>query len=103
MHKSLLLLSTGLLATALSATAFAGDKPERCDAHAKKKNPVERLDADKDGNVSHDEFMANAEERFSKLDANSDGVIQKEEFVKAKKDYKDKKKDKMKAKESAKQ
>ena len=40
-----------------------------------------RLDADKDGKVSHDEFMAPYEKQFKEVDANSDGLWMKEEYI----------------------
>jgi hypothetical protein len=40
-----------------------------------------RLDTDKDGRVSHDEFMAPYEKEFNETDANKDGFWTKEEYV----------------------
>jgi Ca2+-binding EF-hand superfamily protein len=36
---------------------------------------VARLDTDKDGKVSRQEFLARQSEMFSKVDANSDGFV----------------------------
>ena len=41
---------------------------------------MEKMDADKNGEISKDEWNKHHEEMFSKLDANSDGKITKEEF-----------------------
>jgi len=41
----------------------------------------ERLDANKDGSLSQQEFMAASVMRFSKTDTNADGVITEEELV----------------------
>ncbi|MES1198851.1 MAG: hypothetical protein ABUS48_02615 [Pseudomonadota bacterium] len=40
---------------------------------------VERADANHDGNISRDEFLAGPIERFNRLDANHDGVISADE------------------------
>ncbi len=40
---------------------------------------LKRMDADGDGNVTYEEFMSQARERFSKIDENDDGVVTKEE------------------------
>ena len=39
-----------------------------------------RLDTDKDGKISHDEFMAPYEKEFKETDANNDGFWTKEEY-----------------------
>lgn len=79
-------LITGLALAA--ATTFAGI------AHAEKAAPegkpqgrpgIEKLDLDKDGKVTREEFEAagreRAEKAFAKLDANGDASISKEEFL----------------------
>lgn len=84
-------LITGLALAA--ATAFAGM------AHAEKpasegkphgRPGIEKIDLDKDGKVTREEFEAagreRAEKAFAKLDANGDGTITKEEFLAAKPD-----------------
>jgi hypothetical protein len=40
-----------------------------------------RLDADKDGRISHDEFMSPYEKEFKETDANNDGFWTKEEYT----------------------
>ncbi|ESQ79882.1 EF-hand domain-containing protein [Asticcacaulis sp. YBE204] len=40
----------------------------------------EKLDANRDGVVSRDEFRRQADERFDKLDANKDGKLSREEI-----------------------
>lgn len=81
MNKSLLLVSAGLLATALSAGVYADqDKDAKRCEHHKKGSYMTRLDTNKDGVVSREEYVANAEKRFSKLDANNDGMIDKDEM-----------------------
>jgi hypothetical protein len=39
-----------------------------------------RLDTDKDGKISHDEFMRPYEKEFKETDANNDGFWTKEEY-----------------------
>jgi hypothetical protein len=41
---------------------------------------IEKLDTDKDGNISKAEFMADAEKHFDNLDANHDGMVSKDEI-----------------------
>lgn len=38
-----------------------------------------RVDANKDGQIDLDEYLAHAQERFNKLDADSNGYVSKEE------------------------
>lgn len=40
---------------------------------------MQRMDKDGDGKVSKAEFVAGAEERFTKMDTNSDGFLTKED------------------------
>jgi len=48
------------------------------------KPPLRSLDANHDGRVSKDEFLAGAKKRFAKADANRDGVISAQEAKAAK-------------------
>jgi Ca2+-binding EF-hand superfamily protein len=41
----------------------------------------ERLDANKDGSLSQEEFMAASINRFAKTDTNADGIITEEELI----------------------
>jgi Ca2+-binding EF-hand superfamily protein len=100
MKKLLTLFSVALLLPLLSGIAYAGKDAEHCDSD-KKKSYMQKLDTNADGNVSREEFLANAEARFAKLDANGDGAIQKEEFKKKHKDMKEKRMEMKKSKESA--
>lgn len=79
MKKSLLLFSTGVLASVLSLGAYAGKDGEHCDYH-KKGGHMAKMDTNDDGMVSRDEFVAVAGTHFDQLDTNGDGVIDKEEF-----------------------
>jgi uncharacterized low-complexity protein len=40
---------------------------------------MKRMDADGDGNVTHDEFMKGHDAKFKSMDANDDGVIDSSE------------------------
>jgi Ca2+-binding EF-hand superfamily protein len=51
---------------------------ERMREHMQKK--LQETDANSDGQISRDEFMAQAEARFKKADADGNGQITKEEF-----------------------
>jgi len=44
---------------------------------------LNRMDANKDGKISHDEFMAPHEKRFKEDDINNDGFLNKDELRKA--------------------
>lgn len=46
-----------------------------------------RADADKDGRVSQQEFIARATERFQRLDANGDGFLTKDEAASGRKHH----------------
>lgn len=85
------LLSTVFVAALLAAPAFAGDGCKGCEkaAAAACEKHFTELDADKDGALSKEEFLAckkcddNAKkaEMFAKFDANKDGKVSKEEFA----------------------
>lgn len=93
----LVLTLTALLMSASLAMAAEGDKPKKPEGgkpgEGKRPNPEEifkKLDANADGSVSKDEFLASprakqdpakAEEHFSHVDKDGDGKLSKEEFV----------------------
>jgi hypothetical protein len=93
----LILTLTALFVGASLALAAEGDKPKRPaeggKGDAKKFNPEEifkRLDANSDGSVSKDEYLAGprakqdpakAGENFTRLDKDKDGKLTKEEFT----------------------
>jgi Ca2+-binding EF-hand superfamily protein len=56
--------------------SFAQAPSERGERLAAK---FDTIDTDNDGKISHDEYMANCEERFKLLDTNNDGFLTKEE------------------------
>lgn len=59
-------------------TSFAeGVEGKGCSGH--KGKMFEKTDANGDGVISHEEFLAKAEERFKMMDADGDGKITKEE------------------------
>ena len=93
---------TTSLATVVAITLMGSALCQAEDAPKKAPNPqqqFEKLDADKNGSVSSDEFKANAkdpakaEQQFAKLDADKNGSLSLEEFSasKAKKPKKPKK------------
>jgi hypothetical protein len=87
----LILTLTALLVTA--SLALAADEPKKGDGKEGKRNPEEffkRLDANSDGSISKDEYMAGprakqdpakAGENFGKLDKDKDSKLTKEEFL----------------------
>ena len=50
--------------------------------HMHRKAHCDAMDIDKDGKVSHDEYMAKCEKRFKAMDTNHDGFLTKEECCK---------------------
>lgn len=78
MKKPLTWFSAGVLVVSLSGAAYAGEDKDRCEWHGK--GPMAHMDANNDGNISHEEFINSAEQHFGKLDKNGDGVISKDEF-----------------------
>lgn len=91
--KKLFVLS--LSALALSAPAALAE-----DGHAHKSRMIEKLDTDKDGVVSKEEFDKANNERFVKIDADSDGKITQDEAQKAKDAWRAHMKDRREAKET---
>lgn len=63
---------------ALSRDAFFHMKEKRADAANKRR--FERLDTNKDGKVTFEEFKARENKMFARMDTNKDGVISKEEM-----------------------
>lgn len=53
---------------------------------------MDKIDTNKDGQVSKDEFMKAQEERFASMDANGDGQISKDEFKAKRKEMSEKRK-----------
>jgi len=62
------LLAAAFGSTLLAAPAFAQDAPRGG-------GMFERLDANKDGVITKDEFMAEVATRFARLDTNKDGKV----------------------------
>lgn len=84
-RKDLLLgaVAAGLLLSGITAPAFAAKGEGRQgQRHAAM---IERLDADKDGKVSLDEFKANVSATFKTFDADGNGQVTKDE-IKARRD-----------------
>jgi hypothetical protein len=73
---------TGALALSMlvpAAAAFAGHH-EHGEMGEDHKSKAYKVDTNKDGMVSKDEFMAAHEKRFEKIDADSDGALSREEL-----------------------
>lgn len=67
-----LILAGALASTLLGGSAFAGqDRPAR--------DPFARADANGDGVITRDEYLAEVDARFAKMDANKDGKISADE------------------------
>lgn len=78
--KELLLgaVAAGLLLTGASAPAFAAKGEGK--HHQRHAAMIERLDADKNGKVSLDEFKTNAAAAFKAFDADGNGQVTKDEI-----------------------
>lgn len=72
-------LLLGLLATSLVHAAEA-DGSRRQMMQQRMQQYFQQMDANGDGKISHDEYMANAERQFQRLDANHDGAISQDEL-----------------------
>lgn len=84
----IVLISTSFLG--LSGIVYAGHhdagevdlKEHKGKAHHHKKSPqrmLKKVDVNQDGKVDLNEFLAHAEQRFTKMDLNSDGFLTLEE------------------------
>lgn len=87
--KKLALLTTALL-TLTAGSVYAEDTGS---VDGEKKGMQHRLDTDGDGVVSKAEFLAHAEERFSKIDQDGSGDISKGEGKAAHKKMRERKKE----------
>ena len=79
-HSKLALASLAAAALTFSGAALA-EHHEGGDGHkkGKKGHYFEKVDTNGDGQISKEEHMTAAEERFTKMDTNGDGAITKEE------------------------
>ena len=93
--KTFLIATTAILLASTAAVAgHHGDKDGKmCEKKMAKK--FEKMDTDKDGAISKDEFITYKTSKFEKMDANNDGKLTMEE-KKAYKEAKYKKKKEMK-------
>lgn len=84
-NKDLLLgaVAAGLLLSGLGAPAFAAKGEGR--HHQRHAAMIERLDADKDGKVSLDEYKTTISAAFKTFDADGNGAVTKDE-IKARRD-----------------
>jgi Ca2+-binding EF-hand superfamily protein len=85
-----IILSALLITMCLSQTALAQeDGGERREMLKQKmQERLQKMDTDGDGNLSKNEFMAQAEERFKKMDGNGDGMITPDERASMKERFK---------------
>ena len=65
----------------ITSSAFAeSPSPPQLDFHEMHDKMLDRLDTNKDGKVSKDEFLRPKEERFAKFDTNKDGFLDSTEM-----------------------
>jgi len=84
MQKSKIVVTAGLLILAGSAAAIAavGDSGWHGERWGRRGGgDLMRMDANKDGTLTLEEFLGRRESRFAELDANKDGAISPEEVV----------------------
>ena len=80
--KKLLMMALILLgAVIFLGTNYAFAKGPHGHMHGK--SYFDAMDTDKDGKISHDEYMAKYEKRFKAMDTNQDGFLTNEECSKA--------------------
>lgn len=84
--KVLVILASFLFLGACAHHGHHGHHKSKCGSKCSKK--WEKMDTNKDGKVSKDEFMSGKQEKFAKMDVNKDGFITKEDREAAKKDCK---------------
>lgn len=70
-----------LLGASLSAQA-AGDGSRREMLQERMQERIKAMDGNGNGAISHEEYMAHAEQQFQRLDANHDGRITQDEIGK---------------------
>ncbi|MEM7302559.1 MAG: EF-hand domain-containing protein [Pseudomonadota bacterium] len=75
--KSLLIFASAAMIAVTTGNAFANDGKRKSRGEAR----FERLDTDKSGALSLEEFVANTTARFSKADLNGDGELSADEMV----------------------
>lgn len=74
-------ISTLSLITAFITTAYSTSSLAFFDRHHDRPSFFEEQDANKDGKVSKEEAVVQAQKRFDAIDANHDGTITKEEIT----------------------
>jgi hypothetical protein len=90
--KKLLALTAAVFALGITG-ASAEDHPPG--PHGKfGEKMFERLDVDKDGKVTKEEFLKAQEEHFAKMDANGDGAFTQEEAKAMKEKFREMRKEK---------
>lgn len=77
--------SLPVIAHAETAVPTNDQKP-----HAHKERMFDKIDADKSGGISLEEFQAKSAERFKAMDTNNDGILTKDEMDAAHANRKDK-------------
>lgn len=92
--KKLLMLSAAALVLG-APFAFAEDTPMEESSHERphRGDMMEKIDTDKDGAISKNEFISFHEERFKEIDKNADGKITQDEREASKAEWRKKIKD----------
>lgn len=81
--SALLMLGTPALAQTTASSASASPAPAPMGPNGQKMTPAERfakMDTNKDGVITRDEFTGRRPEMFDLIDANKDGKLTKEEI-----------------------
>jgi hypothetical protein len=76
MKNTYLALAALVFTTAAAPSAFAAHN-----ATGNADKFIEKLDTDKDGKISKEEFETAKEKHFAAMDANNDGALTKEEIL----------------------
>lgn len=95
MKKKLLILGAAVLALqaypVLADSHGSDDHHPHAKAHAKmQKHMMKKQDTNGDGQISKDEFLSHAEERFNTMDADGNGQVTPDEAKAAKEKWREK-------------
>jgi len=78
--KLMIILLFAVPVLSLSAKHHKGEHPGKGKKGAMHAKMFEKIDTDKDGKISKQEWQAHHDEKFAELDADKDGAISQDEF-----------------------